>query len=161
MKSWLLGATAAVALAAAAPTLAVAAAPSITYVPGSIAESMITSGPWTLHESAFTRDASGIIPPSSQTAPPYVGTGVPYRGFCGQPGQFNVNSGTSVMQPFYFPFVRQNGNVLEGFFDYRPRNEQEALVTATSSDLGKTWTFTGEALAQLAHSDSDIAERIT
>lgn len=147
MKTWPLGATAAVALAAAAPAWAATAGPSISYVPGSIAESQITSGPWTLHESAFTRDASGIIPPSSQPAPPYVGTGVPYRGFCGQPGQFNVNSGKSVMQPFYFPFVRQNGTVLEGFFDYRPRNEQEALVTATSSDLGLTWTFKGEALA--------------
>jgi hypothetical protein len=51
------------------------------------------------------------------------------------------------MQPYYFPFVRRRGAILEGFFDYRPRNEQEAVVSATSSDWGKTWIETGEALA--------------
>jgi hypothetical protein len=38
------------------------------------------------------------------------------------------------MQPYYFPFVRRRGDVLEGFFDYRPRNEQEAVVSAISTD---------------------------
>lgn len=50
------------------------------------------------------------------------------------------------MQPYYFPFVRKNGQYLEGFFDYRPRNEQEATVAAISLDLGKSWVFKGEAL---------------
>jgi hypothetical protein len=50
------------------------------------------------------------------------------------------------MQPYYFPFVRQKGEYLEGFFDYRPRNEQEATVAAISLDWGKRWIFEGEAL---------------
>jgi hypothetical protein len=51
------------------------------------------------------------------------------------------------MQPYYFPFVRRNGDVLEGFFDYRPRNQQEAMVAAISTDWGVSWRFKGEALA--------------
>jgi hypothetical protein len=50
------------------------------------------------------------------------------------------------MQPYYFPFVRDNGGYLQGFFDYRPRNEQESTVAAISTDLGKTWIFKDEAL---------------
>jgi hypothetical protein len=50
------------------------------------------------------------------------------------------------MQPYYFPFVRNNGEYLEGFFDYRPRNEQEATVAAISFDWGKRWIFDGETL---------------
>lgn len=51
------------------------------------------------------------------------------------------------MQPYYFPFVRRVGHVLEGFFDYRPRNQQEATVAAISTDWGASWRFTGMALA--------------
>src|SRR5260370_11616063 len=51
------------------------------------------------------------------------------------------------MQPYYFPFVRRLGNVLEGFFDYRPRNQQEATVAAISTDWGASWHFMGKALA--------------
>ena len=50
------------------------------------------------------------------------------------------------MQPYYFPFVRKNGKYLEGFFDYRPRNEQEATVAAISLNWGKSWIFSDEAL---------------
>ena len=45
------------------------------------------------------------------------------------------------MQPFYFPFVSGRGLNLQGYFDYRPRNINEAVVAATSADGGKTWTF--------------------
>ncbi|MBB4398860.1 hypothetical protein [Bradyrhizobium sp. ERR14] len=51
------------------------------------------------------------------------------------------------MQPYYFPFVRRRGNLLEGLFDYRPRNEQEATVVAISTDWGASWIFRGKALA--------------
>jgi len=142
VKQLLLATCSAIAVSVAAPAFA---DPSIVYVPGSMAQSKITNGPWTLHESVFKRDASGIVPTTS--GPPYSGSGVPYRGMCMQSGAFAVNVGTSLMQPFYFPFVRRNGSVLEGFFDYRPRNEQEAVVAAVSSDWGLTWHFTGMALA--------------
>jgi hypothetical protein len=48
MNNSLLGASAAVALLAAAP--ATAAGPTITYVPNSLTQSVIKNGPWTLHE---------------------------------------------------------------------------------------------------------------
>ena len=40
--------------------------------------------------------------------------------------------------------------MLTGYFDYRPKDTDEALVSATSSDGGKTWQYTGEALEQNA-----------
>lgn len=123
--------------------------PSITYVPNSLKQSTIELGPWTLHEAGYYRqhDASGIVPPSSQKAPPYSGTGTPYAGYCSMSGEVAVNHGKSVMQPYYFPFVRNRGGVLEGFFDYRPRNQEEATVSAISTDWGANWIFTGKALA--------------
>jgi hypothetical protein len=173
MKGSLLGACATIALIASLPSSANAAGPKVTYVPHSLAQSIINRGPWTLHEGdrfenresddhfrrgdddrprrdrdeAFEHDASGIVPPSNQTTPPYTGTGFPYAGYCNASGEVQVNHDFSVMQPYYFPFVRRNGDILEGFFDYRPRNQQEATVSAFSSDLGKSWHFTGKALA--------------
>ena len=132
-------------LSTVALTPALAAQPLIAYLPNSLVQSRIDNGPWTLHESngQGAHDASGIIPTTS--GPPYVGSGTPYAGYCvgGAPA---VNHGLSVMQPYYFPFVRRVGERLEGLFDYRPRNEQEATVAAFSEDWGATWRFAGEAL---------------
>ena len=112
-----------------------AAGPKISYVPGSLAESIIRLGPWTLHEGdqfehgnahrrdrdeAFELDASGIVPPKG--TPPSTATGVPYAAYCNASGELQVNHDVSVMSPYYFPFVRRNGDLLEGFFDYSPRN---------------------------------------
>jgi hypothetical protein len=79
MRSALLVATSAIALAAAVP--ASAGSPNFSYVPNSLIQSTIVSGPWTLHETAssFAHDASGILPkfaiPPGQTKPPYKGAG--------------------------------------------------------------------------------------
>ena len=67
------------------PAIALADGPQITYVPNSLVQSTIISGPWTLHESAssFAHDASGIVPALAnppQSSPPYVNAGVPYAG---------------------------------------------------------------------------------
>jgi hypothetical protein len=79
--------------------------------------------------------------------PLYFGSGAPYASYCGATGKVEKNHGFSLMQPYYFPFVRRHGDVLEGFFDYRPRNEQEAVVAAISSDEGASWIAISEALA--------------
>ena len=134
-----------IALLAAVP--ASAADPNFTYVQNSLYQSTIISGPWTLHEStsSFAHDASGIVPALAkppQSSPPYVNAGVPYAGYCTASGQVTKNHGPSLMQPYYFPFVRRRGPQIEGFFDYRPRNEQEAVVSAFSNDWGATWHFT-------------------
>ena len=150
--------TASVLLIAAS---SVHADPAITYVPNSLAQSVIERGPWTLHESDrhFHYDASGIVPASGLT-PPYNPSlsGTPYADYCSAAGEPTINHGKSVMQPYYFPFVRRRGDVLEGFFDYRPRNEQEATVAAISEDWGKTWTFHGKALALNPYCPSDATD---
>jgi hypothetical protein len=87
------------------------------------------------------------LPPSGVTTPynpPTAAYGTPYKNYC--VGRVQTAQGINPMQPYYFPFVRNNGEYLEGFFDYRPRNEQEATVAALSLDWGKSWIFTGEAL---------------
>jgi hypothetical protein len=158
-----LGVSIAIASLAATAASATDPAPKMSYVRDSLVESMISFGPWTLHESGerfrrdgddrrrhesldpFKHDASGIVP--TTPGPPYSGSGTPYAGYCSANGQRTTNHGLNLMQPYYFPFVRRHGAVLEGFFDYRPRNEQEATVAAVSTDWGATWIFTGEALA--------------
>jgi hypothetical protein len=159
MNRSLFGASAAIVLFAASASAA-SADPTISYVRHSLAQSVIKDGPWTLHEPLseqgrkhdsdddrddhFAHDASGIIP--TPPGPPYVGSGTPYAGYCGANDKPTVNHDVSLMQPYYFPFVRRHDGVLEGFFDYRPRNEQEATVAAISTDWGISWHFRGEAL---------------
>jgi hypothetical protein len=50
------------------------------------------------------------------------------------------------MQPYYFPFVVGHGKRLQGYFDYRPRNIDEATVAAFSTNGGRTWQFQQEVL---------------
>lgn len=156
MKSLFLAAVSIVALMPAASATSAGVGPTITYVPGSLTESVINQGPWNLHEKGdpFAHDASGIVPPKGTPGPPFAGTGTPYAAYCGA-----VNHTTSVMQPFYFPFVRKHGALLEGFFDYRPRNEQEAMLRAVSNDWGKSWTPVGNvALALNPYCPADATD---
>jgi len=143
--------TASIALLAHAPVNASADTPvAIRYVPNSLSEAAIADGPWTLHQMAGRNphDASGILPPAGVSTPfnpPTTAYGTPYKNYC-VGGRVQTAQGFNPMQPYYFPFVRSNGGYLEGYFDYRPRNEQEATVAAISTDLGKTWIFKDEAL---------------
>ncbi len=53
------------------------------------------------------------------------------------------------MAPYYFPHIVRNvDGSLTGYFDYRPKDADEAIVTARSTDNGKDWTYEGEALEQ-------------
>jgi hypothetical protein len=121
---------------------------AIGYVEHSLTEASVAYGPWTLHQMAGRNrhDASGIVPPiSTPYNPPTTAYGIPYNGYCTN-GRIQTARGVNPMQPYYFPFVHGKDGYLEGFFDYRPRNEQEATVSAISLDWGKSWIFTGEAL---------------
>jgi len=96
----------------------------------------IAGGPWTLAQG-------GPYTPSNSTGPttaggPFDGT-IPY---CSG-GVPIVNSAGTVnpASPYYFPFVAGRGNNLQGYFDYRPRNVNEAIVAASSTDGGQTWEF--------------------
>ncbi len=57
------------------------------------------------------------------------------------------------MSPYYFPFVTQTpGDAtqghLTGYFDYRPKDTEEGIVVARSTDGGQSWNYVGKALEQ-------------
>jgi ribosomal protein L23 len=111
----------------------------------------------------------GSNPTDSDTSTPYesgtVGTPGPLAGYCGS-GDWDAESGESgtaptpssqpvgvtlPLGPYYFPHIVLNANgSLTGYFDYRPKDEDEAVVAATSTDGGKDWTFDDQALEQNA-----------
>jgi hypothetical protein len=89
-------------------------------------EAKITGGPWTLGQGPTTPTLPSVD---------YCVNGVP------QP-----NNGTNLMQPYYYPFVTGSGKNLQGYFDYRAKDTNEAVVAAKSKDGGLTWTFQNEVL---------------
>src|SRR5260221_3073763 len=124
MNNLLFSTSAVIALLAAVPASATDAGPKISYVPRSMAQSVISHGPWTLHESAdrfdhdesgdhfrhegsderpehedhndfFKHDASGIVPTTA--GPPSLGSGGPYAGPLMPTRSPPVNHGPSVM----------------------------------------------------------------
>jgi Bacterial Ig-like domain (group 3)/Putative Ig domain len=96
---------------------------------------------------------AGSVPYPSGVA----GTPGPLDGYCsslganpetGAPVSQPVNS-TLPMSPYYFPDVVRNANgTLTGYFDYRPKDAEEAITVATSSSEGETWRTEGEALGE-------------
>jgi hypothetical protein len=93
---------------------------------------MINGGPWTLTQlAAGNPDASAVRNKSFGYAANFM----------------TANTGsTSPMQPYYFPFVVGSGSDLQGYFDWRPKDINEAIVAARSSDGGQTWEFQQMAL---------------
>jgi len=92
----------------------------------------IAGGPWTLEQSG-------------------AGIGLKSSGYCASsngvfPGTQVGNPGTERMQPYYFPFVTGQGSNLQGYFDWRPKDTDEAVVAASSNDAGRTWTYQSKAL---------------
>ncbi len=57
--------------------------------------------------------------------------------------------GSLPMSPYYFPDVTRNPDgSLTGYFDYRPKDAEEAVTVAKSTDNGASWSTEGEALEQ-------------
>ncbi len=132
------GSTSATTPPVAGPTGAVAWSYNSDPVPA-----QITGGPWTL-----TQLAGGNA--SVKANAPYLasGSGVNVSwNYCDAGGKLVSNTvATPVnMQPYYFPHVWGDGQNLQGLFDYRPKDLNEAIVAATSVDGGKTWTFKQQA----------------
>ncbi|MEY9968662.1 hypothetical protein ABIA33_006746 [Streptacidiphilus sp. MAP12-16] len=116
----------------------------------------ITLGGVTYPNLAVDPAGSGAYPAASGV----TGSPGPLTGYCSSGGA-TPETGTVVrqpkgttlpMQPYYFPYVTSTdgGETLNGFFDYRPKDGDEAVVAATSTDHGKTWKFAGQALEQNA-----------
>jgi hypothetical protein len=96
---------------------------------------------------------TGAVPYPSGVA----GTPGPLDGYCSSLGA-NPETGSPVSQPagsslpfspYYFPDVVRNADgSLTGYFDYRPKDADEAITVARSTDNGKSWTSEGKALEQ-------------
>jgi len=99
--------------------------------------------------------------PAATAAVPYpsgvAGTPGPLSGYCSREESEN-ESGSPVSQPagsslpfspYYFPDVVRNADgSLTGYFDYRPKDADEAITVARSTDNGRSWTSEGKALEQ-------------
>jgi hypothetical protein len=97
----------------------------LSQTPGEV---YITGGPWTLEQSGAALNLKT-------------------NGYCDSTNTKQIgNPGTERMQPYYFPFIVGHGKRLQGYFDYRPKDTDEAVVAAYSKDAGFTWTFQQEVL---------------
>lgn len=90
-------------------------------------ETTITGGGWTLEQSG-------------------AAVGLKSAGYCDASGNQIGNPGTERMQPYYFPVVAGRGDHLQGYFDYRPKDIDEAVAAAFSDDGGQSWTFQQKVL---------------
>ena len=95
---------------------------------GAPQEATITGGPWTLEQSG-------------------AANGLKSSGYCQADEQTLIgNPGTERMQPYYFPVIVGHGKHLQGYFDYRPKDTEEAVVAASSDDAGISWDFQQKVL---------------
>src|SRR5216684_3464835 len=94
---------------------------------GAPTETYITGGPWTLEQSG-------------------AANGLKSSGYCDSNGKQIGNPGTERMQPYYFPVINGHGMHLQGYFDWRPKDTDEAIAAAFSDDAGFTWTFQQKVL---------------
>ena len=84
-----------------------------------------------------------------------VGTPGPLNGYCSNTEHPDEGSpvsqpaGSLPMAPYYFPdVVRNSDGALTGYFDYRPKDTEEAITVAKSTNGGQSWTTEGEALGE-------------
>lgn len=142
-------------LAQGDPTLGASYGSSLPVYAGG-GSGTVTVGGVSYPNLAVDPAGSGSVPAASG----FTGTPGPLDGYCSSGGA-TPETGTVLrqpkgsvlpMQPYYFPFVtsQDGGHTLSGLFDYRPKDGDEAVVAATSTDHGKTWKYAGEALEQNA-----------
>ena len=98
------------------------------------------------------KEPTGVPYPSG-----VAGTPGPLSGYCNKQESENETA-TPVSQPtgaklpfspYYFPdIVRNADGSLTGYFDYRPKDADEAITVAKSTNGGETWVSEGKALEQ-------------
>ncbi len=126
-----------------------------TYTPGGVTTNTggVTEPNIAVYPGA-TSGTDGNVPYPAGT----VGTPGTLDGYCGTGAQAEETSASPVRQPAgttlplapdYFPHIVENADgTLTGYFDYRPKDADEAIIAATSTDNGRTWTYDGEALEE-------------
>jgi hypothetical protein len=95
-------------------------------------QATIAGGPWTLGQGGSSTGGGAYDGPV-----PYCTPG----NSSGGSALMNPSSSVNTFNPYYFPFVVGSGQNVKGYFDYRPKNINEAVVAATSTNAGQTWTF--------------------
>ncbi|HTB13682.1 MAG TPA: hypothetical protein VK752_19035 [Bryobacteraceae bacterium] len=96
------------------------------------AQATIAGGPWTLSQGGSATSGGAFDGPV-----PYCTPG----NSSGGAALVNPSSTVNTFNPYYFPFVVGSGQNVKGYFDYRPKNINEAVVAATSTNAGQSWTF--------------------
>lgn len=99
---------------------------------GAPTETYVTGGGWTLEQGGVGVGGAAV--------------GLKSAGYCDASGNPIGNPGTERMQPYYFPFITGQGKHLQGYFDWRPKDIDEAVAAAFSDDAGLTWTFQQKVL---------------
>jgi hypothetical protein len=92
----------------------------------------IAGGPWTLGQGGSATTGGAYDGPTPYCNPGNSAGGTP---------RVNSSSTINTFNPYYFPFVLGSGQNVKGYFDYRPRDINEAVVAATSTNAGQSWTF--------------------
>jgi hypothetical protein len=95
-------------------------------------QATIAGGPWTLSQGGASTKGGAYDGPIPYCTPGNSSGGTPL---------LNSTSVINTMNPYYFPFVVGSGQNVKGYFDYRPKNINEAIVAATSTNAGQSWTF--------------------
>ncbi len=101
-------------------------------------QATIAGGPWTLGQGGAPsvnggpKSGGAYDGPTPYCTPGNSGGGAPLM---------NSTSLVNTFNPYYFPWVVGSGQNVKGYFDYRPKNINEAVVEAISSNAGQTWTF--------------------
>jgi hypothetical protein len=126
-----------------------------TYTPGGATTS--TGGTVEPNLAVYPTPSSST-PGTSPYPSGVVGTPGPLDGYCGTGNQATETTGTPARQPggttlplapAYFPHIVRNADgSLTGYFDYRPKDTDEAIVVAKSTDGGYSWIYEGEAFEQ-------------
>ncbi|HEY6347390.1 MAG TPA: hypothetical protein VIY49_38370 [Bryobacteraceae bacterium] len=95
-------------------------------------QATIAGGPWTLSQGGPSLGGGAYDGPT-----PYCTPG----NSSGGTALVNPFTTVNTFNPYYFPFVVGSGQDVKGYFDYRPKNINEAVVVATSTNAGQSWTF--------------------
>jgi hypothetical protein len=120
-------------------------------------QATIAGGPWTLGQGGAPSVNGGLKSGGAYDGPtPYC---TPGNSGGGTP-LMNSTSVVNTFNPYYFPWVVGSGQNVKGYFDYRPKDVNEAVVEAISSNAGQTWTFQQMAeqlTTECPNSDSNTA----
>lgn len=120
-------------------------------------QATIAGGPWTLGQGGAPSVNGGAKSGGAYDGPiPYC---TPGNSGGGTP-LMNPTTVVNTFNPYYFPWVVGSGQNVKGYFDYRPKNVNEAVVEAISSNAGQTWTFQQMAeqlTSECPNSDSNTA----